>query len=197
MVVYNFTLSFLSGVLFYFLSRELWSVSTSANGSWFQTFCDPDGKMARAQGAIYACYFLNYVFKYVELTDTVLLCLRKKQTPSVQQRKAAQRSQAATTKRQADLRSALTRTGLSVAFVAAVRVCVRFIHIYHHAITVLLCWTQLTVGTCLQWVSRRSGRGNEDRSLRRATPLPVLPVPPHVLSHCCLLCFPLSVCECR
>jgi len=27
-----------------------------------------------------------------------------------------------------------------------------FIHVYHHAATLLLCWTQLQVETCMQWV---------------------------------------------
>lgn len=84
-VVYNFALSCLSGILFYFLARELFSVSSQPGGSWFKTFCDPHASMAQTQGVIFACYYLNYLFKYVELVDTVLLCLRKKQTPSVEQ----------------------------------------------------------------------------------------------------------------
>lgn len=60
-VAYNFTLSILSGVLFSFLLRELLAVS--ARTSLFQTFCDPDATMAKAQGALFACYYINYIFK--------------------------------------------------------------------------------------------------------------------------------------
>ena len=48
------------------------------------------------------------MFQYIELIDTIFLCLRKKATP--------------------------------------------FIHVYHHAITLQLCWTQLASESCMQWV---------------------------------------------
>jgi hypothetical protein len=54
--------------------------------------------------ALLACFLLQYI----ELVDTVFLCLRKKSTP--------------------------------------------FIHVYHHAITLQLCWTQLASETCMQSV---------------------------------------------
>lgn len=59
-------------------------------------------------GRHYAYYYVNYILKYVELLDTVLLVLQAKP--------------------------------------------VIFLHKYHHAATLLLCWVQLEAGTCMQWV---------------------------------------------
>lgn len=53
-------------------------------------------------------YFLNYIFKYVELIDTFLLALRGKP--------------------------------------------IQFLHIYHHAATLILCWSQLWAQSCIQWL---------------------------------------------
>jgi fatty acid elongase 3 len=102
---YNFSMSAASAVLFFFLAREL-STIWSRHG-FFDLFCDPHSRNTR--GALVFFYYVNYLFKYIELIDTVFLCLRHKQ--------------------------------------------LAFIHVYHHAITLMLCWTQLTVGTCMQWVS--------------------------------------------
>jgi fatty acid elongase 3 len=106
--VYNFCMSFASGVLFFFLSRELLSIYHRQSA--FELFCNQH--VANVSGWLIFLYYVNYVFKYVELVDTVFLVLRARQTP--------------------------------------------FLHVYHHAITLCLCWTQLRVETCMQWVSQRT-----------------------------------------
>jgi hypothetical protein len=133
-------------VLFFVLAREL--VSFGARKGFMVLFGAPNWE--HSKGFICALYYINYIFKvqqqhsstplshqrlrfarplrvsllgcvlfllvlrfrllqYIELADTMFLCLRKKSTP--------------------------------------------FIHVYHHAITLMLCWTQLTASTCMQWVS--------------------------------------------
>lgn len=119
---YNFIMSAASGILFFFLSRELHSL-WSRQG-FFNLFCDPDGRNTSGT-LVFLCY-VNYIYKYIELVDTVFLCLRHKQTP--------------------------------------------FIHVYHHAITLMLCWTQLTVQTCMQWVSAQQPHAGESESKRDRRP---------------------------
>lgn len=67
--------------------------------------CDPD---MFADGRLELLYFMNYLIKYWEFVDTVLLVLRKKP--------------------------------------------LEFLHVYHHALTMLLCYTQLNGNTTVQWI---------------------------------------------
>lgn len=101
---HNWFLSVVSMVLLIFMVLELGQMMNRT--SFFSVFCDVEGRHSR--GSIYYLYFINYLLKYVELWDTVLLCLRGKPTP--------------------------------------------FLHVYHHAATLLLCWTQLLFHSCVQWV---------------------------------------------
>lgn len=67
-----------------------------------------DSEEILTRGRHYMYYYVNYIFKYVELIDTVLLALQAK--PII------------------------------------------FLHEYHHAATLVLCWVQLNAHTCMQWV---------------------------------------------
>ena len=102
-IVYNAALSVMSAYLLYqhctvmlrLLSRHsLWSV-----------LCDAQAQ--HLAGAKTLSLYIIYVTKYLELSDTALLCLRGKSTP--------------------------------------------FIHVYHHAITVLFAYIGLREATCLGW----------------------------------------------
>jgi len=59
-------------------------------------------------GPAYFYYYVNYMYKFWELFDTVLLALRGRPTP--------------------------------------------FLHTYHHAATLVLCWSQLRAKSCMQWL---------------------------------------------
>lgn len=69
-------------------------------------------------------YMINYYFKYVELIDTVFLVLKKKPLGKSFQ---------------------LIRTTESQLRLA-------FLHVFHHAATAVLCYTQLNGETSVQWV---------------------------------------------
>ena len=93
-----------SAVLWFAMVCELYQL-WSTHGLW-SLGCDPAGQHTR--GTIYFIYFVNYVFKYIELIDTFLLALRGKPIP--------------------------------------------FLHIYHHAATLVLCWSQMWAQSCIQWL---------------------------------------------
>ena len=75
------------------------------HGLW-ELLCDSKSRMAH--GILVYYYYLNYLLKYVELFDTVLLVIKYKP--------------------------------------------LEFLHVYHHAATLLLTWTQLLAETAVQWV---------------------------------------------
>jgi len=102
-VLHNSLLSMGSAVLFIALGAEL--VRMVNESTFFSVFCDVEIRWNH--GRAYFLYYLNYLFKYVELFDTVLLVLRGKPTP--------------------------------------------FLHVYHHAATLVLCWSQMRAQSCLQW----------------------------------------------
>jgi fatty acid elongase 3 len=93
-----------SGVLFVLLGNAL--VEMFVDRGFLETWCDPTH--TNTKGERYFYYYINYLFKYAELVDTVLLALRDK--PMI------------------------------------------FLHVYHHAATLVLCWSQLRGHTCVQWV---------------------------------------------
>jgi len=103
-IVYNSLLSLGSAMLFIALGTELIRMMTAS--SFFEVYCDASGRWVRGRVSYY--YYLNYLFKFVELFDTILLTLRQKPTP--------------------------------------------FLHVYHHAATLTLCWSQLRGQSCVQWV---------------------------------------------
>lgn len=103
-IFHNASLSIISAILFIDMSIELGKMFYKG-GIW-SVFCDTQGNWTH--GRIYYCLYINYLLKYVELGDTVLLALRAKPTP--------------------------------------------FLHVYHHAATLVLCLTQLRGQTSLQWL---------------------------------------------
>jgi fatty acid elongase 3 len=103
-IVHNSMLSVLSGILFLALATEL-AIQMNRT-SFLSVFCD--AAQQHTKGRLIFYYYINYMFKFVELFDTVLLVLRNKPTP--------------------------------------------FLHTYHHAATLVLCWSQLRAQSCVQWV---------------------------------------------
>lgn len=103
-IVHNSVLSIGSGILFISIVTELYNLFNQY-GVW-SVYCDPYGR--HTTGRITAIYYINYIFKYIELFDTVLLALRNKPMP--------------------------------------------FLHVYHHAATLVLCWSQLRAQSCVQWI---------------------------------------------
>jgi hypothetical protein len=75
--IHNFSRAAASLVLWLLLASEivhLWSTS-----SLFDVYCDDKIQFNRGRHQFY--YYVNYMFKFYELLDTVLLCLRGKPTP--------------------------------------------------------------------------------------------------------------------
>lgn len=103
-VAHNLALSLLSCALGAAVASSMWRL-WSAHGL-ASAFCDEGGEHTR--GRLIALVYVNYLFKYVELFDTVLLVLRGRPTP--------------------------------------------FLHVYHHAATLCLCWSQLRAESCVQSV---------------------------------------------
>jgi len=103
-IVHNSLLSISSALLFVALVIEIcWMTMVS---SMMEVFCNESGRWIKGRVSCY--YYINYIFKYIELLDTILLCLRGKPTP--------------------------------------------FLHVYHHAATLVLCFTQLRSDSCVQWL---------------------------------------------
>jgi len=111
-IVHNFGLALLSSFLLAGIVHELVAAALKHRKdgvlwtAWL-LFCDPAPHQFRS-GLLVFLYYLNYLTKYAELSDTVLLCLRGKPLP--------------------------------------------FLHVYHHAATLVLCWTQLAAKSGVQWV---------------------------------------------
>lgn len=103
-LVHNSVLAFASLLLWIGLTTEVVSL-LSLHGLHDVLF---DTANVLTYGRHTAYYYINYIFKYIELMDTVMLALQGK--PII------------------------------------------FLHEYHHAATLILCWVQLSAGTCMQWV---------------------------------------------
>lgn len=72
--VYNLCLSIASSALFYGLGSEL--VDKFSTHGVHDVLCDPTGH--HTSGKLYLFYYINYIYKYIELVDTFLLFLRNK-----------------------------------------------------------------------------------------------------------------------
>lgn len=104
-IVHNLMMSVLSSVLVYFMIMEL--ASMMVHSSFWSVFCDSKRNWS-VYGRQIFFYYVNYVFKFIELSDTLLLAFRGNKIP--------------------------------------------FLHSYHHAATLVLCWSQLRGTSCMQWV---------------------------------------------
>ena len=112
LLVHNLSLAALSSVLLVGIVHQLvqhWRLHARHSVAWasWVLFCDPSPHQVRS-GLLMFFYYLNYLTKIVELSDTVLLCLRGKP--------------------------------------------LHFLHVYHHAATLVLTWTQLVAKSGVQWV---------------------------------------------
>jgi len=75
--------------------------------SWFELWCDAEARNTR--GRIWFMYYSNFLLKWYELIDTMLLVLRAKP--------------------------------------------LQFLHVYHHAATLVLVWSQMVSQTCQMWIT--------------------------------------------
>jgi len=103
LIVHNLFLSIGSLILLILLLENIIPL-VFKNGLYFG-ICSPD---MFKNPHLELLYYFNYLFKYWELLDTILLVLQKKS--------------------------------------------LQFLHVYHHSMTLLLCWTQLYGNTSVQWV---------------------------------------------
>mmetsp|Transcript_17752 Transcript_17752/g.21292 ORF Transcript_17752/g.21292 Transcript_17752/m.21292 type:complete len:290 (+) Transcript_17752:299-1168(+) len=92
--------------LVYQLTKDALTLNQGPFTSVYEIYCDRNTLFAK--GPLIFVYYVNYLFKFYEMGDTVLLCLRGKPTP--------------------------------------------FLHVYHHAATLALCWSQLLTHSTVQWV---------------------------------------------
>jgi hypothetical protein len=76
-ILHNALLSIGSLALFIALSTTL--IQMIQDSSFFSVYCDVEIRWAR--GRHYFLYYLNYLFKFIELGDTILLAARAKPTP--------------------------------------------------------------------------------------------------------------------
>ena len=77
LVYHNASLCIGSAILLFFTVQEL--VHLTKKSSLWEVYCDEEARFTG--GRIYFFYYINYLFKWWELLDTVLLVLRKKPTP--------------------------------------------------------------------------------------------------------------------
>jgi hypothetical protein len=78
-VYYNYSLSLMSFMGVALVSAELWRLFS--NYPVWEVICDYDCKLGRGRHIFF--YYCIYFTKYLELTDTFLLCLRAKPTPFI------------------------------------------------------------------------------------------------------------------
>ncbi|KAI8321454.1 GNS1/SUR4 membrane protein [Martensiomyces pterosporus] len=100
--LHNLILTALSFVLLVLFVEEL--APMIASGGVFYAVCDERAWTQRLE----VLYYLNYLTKWIEFTDTVFLVLKKKP--------------------------------------------LQFLHVYHHSLTMVLCFTQLNGKTSVSWV---------------------------------------------
>ncbi|KAJ1847928.1 Fatty acyl-CoA elongase/Polyunsaturated fatty acid specific elongation enzyme [Coemansia sp. RSA 2611] len=100
--LHNLGLTLISLVLLVLYVEELAPIISK--GGLFYAVCSEEAWTQRLE----VLYFLNYVTKWLEFTDTVFLALKKKP--------------------------------------------LQFLHVYHHTLTMVLCFTQLNGTTSVSWV---------------------------------------------
>jgi len=103
-ILHNAALSIASGVLWLLLLSAISHIYFKRG--FLDLLCDPNQLNTSGPHVFY--YYVNYLLKYVELFDTVLLALRDKP--------------------------------------------MMFLHVYHHAATLVLTWVHLRANTCVQWL---------------------------------------------
>lgn len=108
---HNIFLSLGSALLLAALLYELFENAQAVGGTpghkLWTIWCDEPPRRF-TKGRLYFYYYVNYLFKFYEMADTLILALRDRPTP--------------------------------------------FLHVYHHAATMVLCWSQLREHSTTQWV---------------------------------------------
>ncbi|PVU85043.1 hypothetical protein BB560_007178, partial [Smittium megazygosporum] len=100
--VHNLFLSLISAVLLLLFAEQL--IPPLTQNGLFWSVCDNNNWTQKLE----LLYYFNYLIKWYEFVDTILLVLKKKPTP--------------------------------------------FLHVYHHSVTMILCFTQLEGSTTVSWV---------------------------------------------